>query len=77
MEHSQAKTDVQDAFLASLRNEGKPIFVFLLTGRRLTGYLKRFDRYCVVLESHGQEQLIFKHAIASLCLARGEGEVGA
>lgn len=78
MEHSQQRNamDVQDSFLANLRREGKPVFVYLVTGKRLTGFIKRFDRYCLVVESHGQEHLVFKHAIASLCLARGEGEGG-
>lgn len=76
MENNQHKgtNDVQDSFLAVLRREGKPVFVYLLTGKRLTGYIKRFDRYCLVVESHGLEHLVFKHAVASVCLARAEGE---
>ncbi|MGC8916060.1 MAG: RNA chaperone Hfq [Thermoanaerobaculum sp.] len=78
MPNSEHKTniDVQDGFLAQLRREGKMVFVYLLTGKRLTGTVKRFDRYCLVVESHGQEHLVFKHAVASICLARGEGEGG-
>jgi host factor-I protein len=76
MENNQQKSEkgVQDGFLYALRREGKPVFVYLLTGKRLTGLIKRFDRYCLVVESHGQEHLVFKHAVASICLARGEGE---
>lgn len=78
METNQQKLvmDVQDSFLASLRREGKPVFVYLVSGKRLTGLIKRFDRYCLVIESHGQEHLVFKHAVASLCVARGEAEGG-
>jgi host factor-I protein len=40
--------------------------VYLVSGKRLTGIIRRFDRYSVVLENHGQEQLVYKHAIASI-----------
>ena len=36
--------------------------------------LRRFDRYAIVVESHGLEHLIYKHAVATVCLARAEGE---
>jgi host factor-I protein len=40
--------------------------MYLVSGKRLTGIIRRFDRYSVVLENHGQEQLVYKHAIASI-----------
>ncbi len=76
METDQQRTgkDVQDSFLAQLRREGKLVYVYLVTGKRLTGVIRRFDRYCLVVDSHGQEHLVFKHAVVSICQARGEGE---
>lgn len=75
MDSNQRKngTDVQDGFLYNLRRDGRPVFVYLLTGKRLTGVIKRFDRYCLVVESHGQEHLVFKHAVVSVCLVGSEG----
>jgi RNA chaperone Hfq len=69
-----AGVNVQDSFFYVLRREGKPIHVYLLTGKRITGVLRRFDRYALVMESHGLEHLVYKHAIATVCLARGEGD---
>jgi host factor-I protein len=66
--------NVQDSFFYVLRREGKPIHVYLLTGKRLTGVLRRFDRYALIIESHGLEHLVYKHAVATVCLVRGEGE---
>lgn len=43
--------------------------VELITGRRLLGRLKRFDRFAVVLESAGQEILVYKHAISTVAPA--------
>ncbi len=66
--------NVQDGFFYALRREGKPVHIYLISGRRLSGVLRRFDRYALVLEVHGTEQLIYKHAVATVTLARPEGE---
>jgi host factor-I protein len=61
--------NIQDPFFYQLRKDARPVHVYLVSGKRLTGILRRFDRYAIVLESHGQEQLVYKHAIASVALA--------
>ncbi len=73
-DRSRSSINVQDSFFYALRREAKPIHVYLITGKRLTGVLRRFDRYALVVESHGLEHLVYKHAIATVCLARSEGE---
>jgi host factor-I protein len=73
----KGNVNVQDGFFYALRREGKPIHAYLLTGKRVTGVLRRFDRYALIVESHGLEHLIYKHAVASVCLARSESELGA
>ena len=66
--------NVQDPFFYQLRKEARTIHVFLVNGKRLTGVLRRFDRYAIVLESHGHEQLVYKHAIASITLSTSYSE---
>ncbi len=61
--------NVQDPFFYQLRKDARPIHVYLISGKRLTGVLRRFDRYAIVLENRGQEQLVYKHAIASIAPA--------
>ena len=39
-------------------------------GAKLSGKIKSFDKYALVVESNSQEQLIFKHAIASVAISR-------
>ena len=73
----KTSVNVQDGYFYNLRREARPIHVYLLTGKRLTGILRRFDRYALVVESHGLEHLIYKHAVASVCVARPDGETGA
>jgi host factor-I protein len=71
---SKGGVNVQDGFFYALRREARPIHVYLVTGKRVTGVLRRFDRYALVVESHGLEHLVYKHAVATVCLARSEGE---
>ena len=61
---------IQDSFLNNIRKERAIVTIFLVGGIKLTGKLKSFDRYCLVLESNSQEQLIFKHAIATVAVSR-------
>ena len=63
--------NIQDTFLNSARKDKSPITVYLLSGVKLTGRIRSFDKYSVVLESNNQEQLIFKHAISTVVLGKG------
>jgi host factor-I protein len=37
-----------------------------VSGVKLTGKIRSFDKYSVLLENNSQEQLIFKHAISTV-----------
>jgi host factor-I protein len=62
--------NIQDGFLNSARKEKSLITIYLVSGVKLTGRIRSFDRYSVVLESGAHEQLIFKHAISTVVLPR-------
>jgi host factor-I protein len=62
--------NIQDGFLNSARKERLPVTIYLLSGVKLSGRIRSFDKYSVVLESNNQEQLIFKHAISTVVLPR-------
>lgn len=64
-----ATINIQDPFFYQLRKEARTIHVYLVNGKRLTGVLRRFDRFAIVIENRGNEQLVYKHAIASLAPA--------
>ena len=64
--------NIQDGFLFQNLKEGHDMFVELTTSRDLTGRLKRFDRFAVVLEVDEEEVLIYKHAIATISVAPGD-----
>ncbi len=65
MEKSSSQ-NIQDAFLNTLRREKAVVTIHLLHGSTLSGRLKSFDKFSVLLDATGQDFLIFKHAIATV-----------
>ena len=72
-----ALPSAQDAFLNHARRGRVPVTIRLLDGVELHGRLTEFDRFALVVDVDGVEQLIFKHAIATVIAlgstARPEG----
>jgi host factor-I protein len=62
--------NIQDAFLNTVRREKDAVTIYLMNGAKLTGRIKSFDKFSVLLETGAQEQLIFKHAISTISHAR-------
>ena len=58
--------NIQDSFLNNARKEKGVITIYLLSGVKLSGRIRSFDKYSLVLETNNQEQLIFKHAISTV-----------
>lgn len=65
-----APQNIQDAFLNTVRRDKTTVTVFLLSGAKLIGRIRSFDKFSVLLESGSQDQLIFKHAISTISPAR-------
>jgi len=66
----QAAQNIQDAFLNSARRERSNVVIHLLQGATLTGRIKSFDKFSVLLDVGGSDVLIFKHAISTISLER-------
>src|SRR5204862_7999236 len=62
--------NIQDSFLNTARKDRLNITIYLVSGVKLTGRIRSFDKYSVVLEANAQEQLIFKHAISTVVMGR-------
>ena len=69
MEKAQSQ-NIQDAFLNTARREKSSIIIHLLQGSTLTGRIKSFDKFSVLLDVSGQDFLIFKHAISTISVER-------
>ena len=70
MDSNKPAQNIQDSFLNTARKERASITIYLLSGVKLTGRIRSFDKYSVVLEANGQEQLIFKPAISTIVMGR-------
>jgi host factor-I protein len=71
MDNAQNSQNVQDGFLNTLRRDRINVTIYLVGGVKLTGKIRSFDKFSVVLESGNLEQLIFKHAISTISVPRG------
>ena len=69
--------NIQDTFLNTVRKDKTPITIYLVSGVKLTGKIRSFDKYSVLLENNSQEQLIFKHAISTVVISRGSHTIHA
>jgi host factor-I protein len=58
--------NVQDSFLNHARRERIIVTVYLVNGAKLTGRIKNFDRFAIILETNGVDQMLFKHAISTI-----------
>jgi host factor-I protein len=62
--------NIQEAFLNNARKDKTFLTIYLMSGVKLSGRIKSFDKYSVILETNNQEQLIFKHAISTVVVSR-------
>jgi host factor-I protein len=58
--------NIQDSFLNNARKDKVVLTIYLMSGVKLSGRIRSFDKYSLVLETNNQEQLIFKHAISTV-----------
>jgi host factor-I protein len=69
--------NIQEAFLNNARKDKTFLTIYLMSGVKLSGRIKSFDKYSVVLETNNQEQLIFKHAISTVVVSKPMHSVAA
>ncbi len=64
--------NIQEAFLNTARKDKIFLTIYLMSGVKLSGRIKSFDKYSVILETNSQEQLIFKHAISTVVVMKSQ-----
>ncbi len=62
--------NIQDAFLNTARRERFNIIIHLMHGTTLSGRIKSFDKFSMLLDVGGQDFLVFKHSIATISQER-------
>ena len=65
-ESKSPQPNIQDVFLNYVRREKLTITIRMMDGTEIEGRIKNFDRFAVVLDQSGADQMIFKHAIAAI-----------
>jgi host factor-I protein len=63
---SVAPANIQDVFLNYARRDRLSVTISLMDGRQLEARIKNFDKFAVIVEVGGADQLIFKHAISTI-----------
>lgn len=65
--------NIQDAFLNHARRERLTLRFRLLDGTEFEGRIKNFDRFAIIVDREGADQMIFKHAVATITSSRPVG----
>ncbi len=62
---AKSQVNLQDIFLNQMRKEKIPVTMYLVNGARLTGTIKGFDNFVILMKQENQ-QLVYKHAISTI-----------
>jgi host factor-I protein len=57
--------NLQDVFLNQMRKEKIPVTMYLVNGARISGTIKGFDNFVILMKQENQ-QLVYKHAISTI-----------
>ena len=60
---SKSTINLQDQFLNHLRKEKTPVTVHILNGSKITGIIRGFDNFSILVKGENQ-YLIYKHSVA-------------
>jgi len=62
--------NIQDVFLNHARRDRLAVTIRLMDGTDIDGRIKNFDKFALIVEHGGADQMIFKHAIATIRTTR-------
>jgi host factor-I protein len=61
-----SQPNIQDVFLNYVRREKLTVRIRMMDGSEIDGRIKNFDRFALVVDQGGNDQMVFKHAIAAI-----------
>ena len=64
-------TSMQNDFFNRARREGGPLTIYLTNGKKLTGRIKSFDKFTVLIDGSHGELMVFKHAVTTVAIGDG------
>ena len=60
--------NVQNGFFNQVRKDRRQVTILLNNGQVVSGMVRSFDKFTLLLDTKSGEQMIFKHAIATVSL---------
>ncbi len=64
-----SQLNIQNDYFNNARKSRMRVTVVLTTGQRLSGLIRSFDRFTLILDTRQGDQMVFKHAIATVAPA--------
>ena len=61
--------NLQNDFFNAARKARTPVTIYLSNGKKLTGRIKSFDKFTVLIDSAHGELMVFKHAVTTVSMA--------
>ncbi len=65
----ESQLNIQNVYFNNARKNRMRVTVVLTTGQRISGLIRSFDRFTVILDTRQGDQMVFKHAIATVAPA--------
>ena len=65
--------NLQNDFFNAARKARTPVTIYLSNGKKLTGRIKSFDKFTVLIDGPSGELMVFKHAVTTVSM----GDTGA
>jgi host factor-I protein len=62
--------NIQDVFLNQVRRDHLTVTIYLISGIKLIGKIKSFDKFSILFDAGQQDMLIFKHAISTISVSK-------
>ena len=69
-------TNYQDQLLSAVRKENMSCTIYLTSGFQIRGIIRNFDAYVLIVESDGKQQMVYKHAIATVVPMKAVANTG-
>ena len=60
--------NLSNIYIQNIYDDGKQVSVYLINGVKLSGWVKSYDDYCLIIRDNSDSihQLIYKHAISTI-----------
>ncbi|HET6373937.1 MAG TPA: RNA chaperone Hfq [Candidatus Polarisedimenticolia bacterium] len=62
--------NIQNGFFNQVRKDRTRITIVLTNGQRVSGLVKSFDKFTLLVETRQGDQMVFKHAISTISTFR-------